>query len=259
MDAGTRDILAGISRWRDWLTLGWYDFSIHYRRTLMGPFWQTIQVGIWVLGLTLVFGRHEGQGIHYVAYVATGVTFWNFLSSSLTNGAGVFNRRANLIRNLENPLSLHVFRSITESTARLGFQFLAFFAIVAYSPDLLTPATLMFIPGLLAVLFTVAWVAPLMGIIGSRYHDTEHFLSVLMRFLFFTTPIFWVARETSGARTWLAALNPFTHFLEIVRAPLLGEMPGSTAWTVVLCITLPGSLISYYLFRRCRQSIVFWV
>lgn len=252
------DLSASLRLWRNWWTLGWYDFWFKHTRTLIGPFWQTVQVAIWVLGLTLIFRRGEGNHPHYVAYVALGVIFWNFISGTITASVNVFNRSSNLILNVNNPLLFYCFRQHTHHLARLLFQFLLYLGILVFTLDLITPATLMVIPGLLAILLTAVWVGPLLGILGSRYGDTEQIAQTLMRFFFFASPVFWVAKG-DGIRQHIALYNPFTHFLEIVRAPLLGDLPSVTSWCVVLGIFAVGSIGTVAAFSRYRRVLVFWL
>ena len=54
-------------------------------------------------------------------------------------------------------------------------------------------------------------------------------------------------------------INPFHHFLMLVRAPLLGEVPGLISWFVVLGITFGGWLATFVLFSGYRGRIAYWV
>ena len=54
-------------------------------------------------------------------------------------------------------------------------------------------------------------------------------------------------------------VNPFYHFIEVVRAPLLGQAPGLLSWIVVLSMTLGGWLVTFEFFRRHRRRIAYWV
>ena len=53
---GLRDLWRG---WRDyrelWLTVGLYDIRKRYRRSLLGPFWITVSLGAFILGLSFIY------------------------------------------------------------------------------------------------------------------------------------------------------------------------------------------------------------
>ena len=42
------DFLQGVTSWRLWLFLGVYEVRRRYRRTIIGPFWNTISLAVFV-------------------------------------------------------------------------------------------------------------------------------------------------------------------------------------------------------------------
>src|SRR5713101_6402795 len=53
-------------------------------------------------------------------------------------------------------------------------------------------------------------------------------------------------------------LNPLYHFVEIVRAPLLGEVPAVMTWIAVAIITVVGWGVTFVFFDRFRKRIAYW-
>ena len=256
---GVEDILAGCRAWRRWAILGWHDFRLQHHRTVIGPFWQTLQVAFWITGLALIFGTGFRRGVeNYIPYLAIGLICWNILSSCLMSGPQVFQKNSNLILNINAPLSLYVFRDIVTILCRSLFQLPILIVVLPLFDVEMTATMLWAIPGLLAVLLTGVWVMIVGAIIGTRYRDFKHAMNSLMRFLFFASPIVW-GPVPDTARGIIALYNPISHYLEVVRAPLLGQMPSLTAWSVVLFCTLIGYPIMVTLFNRYRASIVFWL
>ncbi|MEG6509452.1 ABC transporter permease [Methyloligella sp. 2.7D] len=256
--AGAADFLKAWKRWPDWLMLGWYDFSIKHRRTLIGPFWETLQVGIWVGALVLIFGAMRGGQDYYPVYVAAGVTVWNFISSNLTRATAVFSKNSNFILNVDNPLMFYVLRQVAYNVFRMAFQLPVYIVCALWFQPPFGLVTLMAIPGLIAVILTGVFIAPLMGLIGARYRDFGQAMSTVTRFLFFTTPIFW-SPGNNAIKTAAAAYNPFSYFIAVVREPLMGNMPSLLAWVVVLTCALASLLVTLWLFGRYQRNIVFWL
>jgi ABC-type polysaccharide/polyol phosphate export permease len=58
---------------------------------------------------------------------------------------------------------------------------------------------------------------------------------------------------------YLLALNPFFSMLEIVRGPLLGEIPSVTIYASALLYSALLVVLSGLLFSRVRGRIAFWV
>ena len=65
--------------------------------------------------------------------------------------------------------------------------------------------------------------------------------------------------ELLAKRVVLLRGNPFYHFIELVRAPLLGKTPELETWIITLAVTLAGSLITFLLFRCFRSRIAYWL
>ena len=257
--AGLLDVIESFRRAPLWFALGWHDFAGHYDRTRIGPFWTTLGVGVWVAGLGVIFGSllQHGSG-DFPAYLASGVVLWNFLSNTLSASANVFVRNSAMIFSINNPLYTYVLRQVVEHSSKSLFQVIVFVAVLPFSQVHYGRVMLMALPGMAIVLLTALWVVPLMGMLGARFRDLPFALNSIMRFLFFTTPVFWKP-EGLGERAYLAEINPFTHFLEVVRAPLLGNWPSVTSWIVVLSISIPGLMLTVLLYNRFRREIVFWL
>jgi ABC-2 type transport system permease protein/lipopolysaccharide transport system permease protein len=54
-------------------------------------------------------------------------------------------------------------------------------------------------------------------------------------------------------------VNPFYHYLEVVRQPLLGHAPTTLNWIVVVGMTMLLGLVSFVFFSRYRSKITYWV
>ncbi len=51
------DLYAGLRAWPIWLTLGWNDIRIRYRRSALGPFWITLSTTVFVVTLGIIFSQ----------------------------------------------------------------------------------------------------------------------------------------------------------------------------------------------------------
>jgi ABC-type polysaccharide/polyol phosphate export permease len=79
-----------------------------------------------------------------------------------------------------------------------------------------------------------------------------------MQLFFFVTPIIWHPDSLPG-RQRVITFNPFHHFIEIVRAPLLGTSTPTTSWFVVVAITLLGWIMTLAFMATFRRRFAYWV
>ena len=257
--SGVDDIVQSFIRTPLWITLGWYDFELQYRRAFIGPLWEVIIVGVWVVGLGLLFSRLLGDDRgDYLVYMGAGVVLWQYISSTLTTGANVFVANSRQIVSINNPLFTYVLRNVIEHLVKFSIHSLVFVAVMILTRTPVKPVMLLAVPGFAILVVTTLWAVPLLGFIGTRYRDFTHLLRAGMRFLFFATPVFWYA-DGLDDRAYLAQYNPFTHFLEIVRAPLTGDYASMASWAVVLSINAVGIAIMFVMYNRLRRSLTLWI
>lgn len=254
-----REIGNAFKAWRGWLSVGWQQFIFQHRRALIGPFWQAINAAVWGLGIGVLFkgALHKGDPA-FMAYIASGIVTWNFIITCLVSGSNVFNVNANIILNLRIPLLTHAFRLIVFGLAKLLFQCFFLVPVLIFWGNALSWNMLLVAPGLCMLVLTSAALVPLMGIIGARFRDFPFAVQSTVRFLFFASPVFWKP-EMLGRRAFIAHYNPITHYLAIVREPLLGTPASLYAWQVVSGTTLVIMLASFFIYHKSRNSIAYWL
>ena len=262
---GAADIVSSLRRPSLWVVPGWYDFILAYRRTAIGPFWETVAAAAWVGGIGLVFGRILGAGdANYPAYAGAGVVLWLHMSSVAAGSANLFTSKRIFILNVAGPVYAYVLRYVVVGLARLAMRAPALAAALAVAawapgPERAGPPDLpMAVLGFAAIVLASLWAAPLIGFLCARRRDAGYALDIAMRFLFFATPVFWRADDL-GDRALLARANPFAHFLEVARAPLIGEPAWSESWTVVAAVNLAGLAALLLLHGHCARRTAFWV
>ena len=115
------DLMGAISKIRLPLMLGWQDIKQRYRRSRLGPFWLTISMGIMITMIGYIFGQAMGlPRQEYLPFVATGMIFWGFISSSINEGSSSFINDAGMIRQLSLPLSIYPLRTLWRNVVVLG-------------------------------------------------------------------------------------------------------------------------------------------
>ena len=241
-----------------WALLGWYDFVLSYRRTILGPLWQIVQVVVWSAGLALVFGPlHEDEPL-YVPYLVVGMTVWNLLSGALTRGAAVFVSSSGLILNVPVRLILHVVRLWSNLVVRFVLQAVVFIPLLfwfqlAYEVRVLEALIAVLV--LCAILFPTILV---LGYVGVYFRDFEHVVAVGMRFLFFLTPVFWMP-QAGQIQAVFIKFNPLYYPLEMVRRPLLGNEVGVDVWLAVVAIFCSISAISWMVHKKFAGKVSTWL
>jgi ABC-type polysaccharide/polyol phosphate export permease len=253
------DLWRGLMSYEIWTRFAFHEIRQRFRRSILGPFWLTLSMGIMVGALGLVFGTLFQQNIgDTLPYIATGLIFWGLLTSCINDGTTVFVGSANYIRNLPLPVSLHVFQMLCRNLIIWVFNMAIYVLVAVLFRIQLTWDTLLFIPGFVLFVLNLSWVALVAGIFSTRFRDIPQLILNLIQVVFFVTPVFWSV-ETLPRRPAFVLLNPFYHLLEIVRAPLLGKAPSLISWSVGAGLAVFGLIFAALLYRRTYSRIAYWV
>ena len=250
--------------WRQrslWGYLGWQDIKQRYRRSVLGPLWISISMGVIATAMGILYGALFGEPIAtFLPYVATGLLIWNFVNGCILEGSEVFIANEGLIRFLPAPISLHIYRLLWRQTLFFAHNLVIWLLLVIIFPQPLSATALLAVPAFLLLMVNGLWVAMLCGIIATRFRDIPPIIASLTQLLFFMTPIVWsYERLRANPLAAYVELNPVMHFVEIVRQPLLGQPIVWRHWAVVGAITVVGCAVSLVCLRNYRSRVAYWV
>jgi ABC-2 type transport system permease protein len=278
------DIVEGVKQRELWGHLGWQDIKQRYRRSVIGPLWITLSMAITAVGLGLLYSQLFTANIPtFLPYVTVGFIVWNFMLGCLIEGTDTFIGNEGLIKHLPAPLTVYALRTVWRLTLMLAHNLLVYVVIVIIfwgdlikSGYVISPGgdhqpgiswtILLAIPAFALLALNGAWVAILFGIISTRYRDIPPVITSVVNLLFFMTPIVWTTdiltnRMGDGAdwKILIAELNPLYHFVQILRAPLIGNTQSWHHWAVVGGFTVVGWALAFVAMRNYRARVSYWV
>jgi len=254
------DIIQGVGKVDVWFTFAMDDMQQRYRRSALGLIWIMLSYAIFVGGVSFFFGAFsETSPDRFVAYVAIGYAIFAFLMAQIQDGCQVFVNATTWIKSVSMPLSIHVLRSIFRAIFTLVLNLsVAFCAmlIMGWRPELVA---LLCLPAFLVYLINAVAIQYIFGLVAARYRDVAHLTNSITRIMIFVTPVLWVREELTGARAIVADINPLTHYIEIVRAPLLGDVARISSWGVVITITVIVWIIAVVAGTFMRRRLAYWI
>jgi ABC-type polysaccharide/polyol phosphate export permease len=256
-----RDLTGGLMRFKLWGRLGWLDIKRRYRRTVVGPFWSTLTLAIYVIAVgTVGAGLFKQDPSTYLPYLASGMIVWTMVSTIMIESCAMFVQGNALLRNVRFEYSVLAYALVWRNFVIFLHNLVVFLLIaLVLQPVLITPTLLLVIPGIIIVLLNGVWIALLGGLLCLRFRDIQPIVQTIVQISMLITPIFWRPESLTGTlRLVFAQLNPVFRLIDVVRAPLLGEVPTMWSYIGVLAMTLGGWLITYATFRYFRKRIPYW-
>lgn len=259
MALALKDIKDGFCSIHVWPMLGWQEIKQRYRRSALGPFWITLSTGAMVAGMGPLYGRLLGQDVGaYLPYLGIGLIVWFLIANLITESCYGFIAASGYIQQIKLPLTVHVLRVVYRNLIIFAHHLLIVALILLFYPPGFDWTLLLMPLGVGLIAINGVWLGLLLGLLCARFRDIPQFVASLVPLAFFLTPVIWKP-EMLGRYRWAADINPLSYFLEIVRAPLIGEPISLRSWVAVLAITLIGYAVTLVAFSRFRTRIAYWV
>jgi lipopolysaccharide transport system permease protein len=258
--AALRDLGRGLQAWPFWTLVGWFDIKQRYRRTTLGPLWITASMGMLTAVLGIIYGSiFHLQLAEYLLYLAAGMVCWYFVSSTIMEGATVFIAADGIIKQNSIPLSVHVYRVVWRNLIVLlhNAVILAVIFLVFRSVSLLNP--FLMLTGIVLLGANLTIIVFVAGLLSTRFRDLPPLMGNILQVLFYITPILFKPTQLPESMKLIAYYNPFYHIIEVLRRPLIGEVPPLESYVGAIASLVIGGALAFGLFQRFRGRIAYWL
>ena len=256
------DVTESIKNWRLCLYMSIMETRRRFRRTVLGPFWEAIGLGVLIGTLGLVYtGLWHTEIKIYLPFLCAGKLIWNAFSSIIHEGSGVFVQAGGVIREMRIPFNIFVFNTVLRNLISMAHCSIIFIIVVLLFSVPVNLNTLLVIPGLILFTINVGWITLLIGMLCARFRDMQPMIVNLLQISFFLTPIVWMPENLSNPlyTVILIKINPIFNLIDLVRSPLLGKAPALACWPYVICMAIIGWTCALGVFSHFRNRIIFWL
>ncbi|RAZ31627.1 ABC transporter permease [Microbacterium sp. SMR1] len=196
------------------------DLRVRYSTSALGYFWSVldplVMSGIYWFVFTQVFHRDVGEN-PYIVFLITALLPWVWFNSAVTDFTRAFNKDARLVRSTSIPRSIWVGRIVLSKGIEFLFS-LPVLAVFAIFGGATVDAALLLFP--VAVVLQVILllglgliVAPLCVLWG----DLERTTRLVLRALFYASPIIYGVADLPGVFKEIGAFNPLAGIFTLYR------------------------------------------
>lgn len=253
------DLRASIASWRLWTLLGWLEVRQRYARSRVGPFWLTISMGVMIASIGVVYGTLFGQKMtDYLPFLSISLVMWTFFSQTVIEGSTAYINSATYIRQASTPKLIYMLQVVWRNLVILAHNFVIIVLLLAVFGVKSWETLPIFIPALLLYILNAQWIVMVVGLLSARFRDLPQIVASVMQIAFYITPIIY--RPNALARfSLIVDLNPLAHLIDLVRAPLIGQVPSAMTWAVAIGMAVLGWLLALLLTGRYLKRIPYWV
>lgn len=256
-----RDWFLSLGQWHLWMHLGWQDLLRQYRRSFLGPAWIAINTAIFTAAFGWIGAQLFNQDVKsYIPYFCLGNVFFGFLTSVFNEGCKTYIDSAAFLKQSSYPKFIFVLRVVWRNLLLLAHQ-IPLILIVLWIGGLLGQSLwLLWLGGMLLTVASAVMAVALLGAISTRFRDIPMVVGSILQIAFFITPVIWRPTQLSaGHSSTFIALNPLAAWLELLRAPLMGQAPQITAWVTASIAFVVLTLLCIAVYLAVRRRINYWL
>ena len=258
---GLRDIFHSLSNYYLFLALSLQDLKSRYSRSRLGPWWITINMFILISVLSFIFGNiFESDIKSYIPHLAFGFLTWNYISNSIIDGSASLNSSSETILQVPLPLSIHILKTQITNIFIFCHHLILVPILIFIFPDLFTWKILLIFPGFIILTLNLFAISIFLSVLCARFKDFAEIIKNLMQICFYLTPIIWMPNILIGrVGSDFLYFNPFNHFINLIREPLLGSELSLLSWTFSVLFALFFIIFSLFIFGKNKKNISYWI
>ena len=255
-----RDVMEAARLWRLCWMLGWLDIKLKYRGSVLGPFWLTLSTAVMVAAMGGIYATLFRMNLHeYLPFLTLSLVLWGFVGAVVNEGCNSFVQQETMIRSERMPYTVYAVRIVLRNLLVLGHNLVVIVGVFAVLDTWPGWNALLSLPAMLLWLLDALALSFLLGALCARFRDIPPIVNSLLQMAFFVTPVIWKPELVGPDRAWLLPINPLFSVLDVVRAPLLGQVPTLMVYVSAIGYSALLCALTWVFFVRARGRVSFWI
>ena len=237
------------------------DFNHKYRQSMLGVLWSFINPLLTMLVQFLVFNTLFQVYIeHFLAYLMTGIVFFNFFNEASTLAMDSITANTALITKVYMPRYIYPISRVLFALLNVAITMIPMFAMILLTGVPVTKAALLLpIPVLGIACFSLG-VGMVLATMNVFFRDTAFLWGVVLLLWQYLTPLFYPESIIPASWIHIYHLNPMYQFIYFIRCLLLDGVtpPPQTYLYCALCALLP-LVLGFWVFRRKQNDFIYYL
>lgn len=238
------------------------DLISRYRRSILGVAWSLVtpmaMASVLYFVLSSVFKARLNGGSGYAAFLMSGMILSNHLNQGGTSVGFSYSANAGVVTKIRTHLLLFPVVAVLSSFVNflLGIIPLMLFLILENRSLKLYLAVIPVVGVFLSLL--ILGIGLHVCSLAARYQDIHGIMAVIYNILGYATPIIYPLSITKGLIRNILNLNPFTDYVELIRAFAIDSsyMPSDRLIAYTLILTLIVFTTGVSRLRKTYSAII---
>ncbi len=236
------------------------DLQIRYAGTWLGYLWTLLDplamAFIYWLVFTQIIGAKNIGEQPYILFLLTGILSWTWFNGSVTDSARSLVVESKMVRSIAIPRYLWVIKSIGAKGTEflLAFPILIIITFITQANVNLEIFWIIF--AIILQFLLLSGIGLILAPLTVLARDTSNLLRILLRMMFYLTPIIYGISDIPERYQILSYFNPMTGIISMYRAGFWSEPNLITAVIFSTVISLSIFLIGVFFFKRIERTVL---
>ncbi len=228
------------------------NIKSRYKRSVLGIAWSLLSPLLTMIVMTIAFSAIFRFSIpNYPVYVLAGLVFFGFFQESTTQSMRSLVWGSALLKKVYLPAAAFPLSSVGTGLVNLGLTLVPILLIMLAQGQPLS-WSLLFVPVATALIAIFALgVGLIISTVAVFFSDVVEMWGVLVRALFYLTPVMYPEEILPQRFVWIVKINPLYHFLLCWRAPIYrGVLPPFESVAIAFGWAIATLLVGWCVFSR---------
>lgn len=237
------------------------DLKVRYETSMLGYLWSVldplVMAGIYWFVFTQIFNRGGSVGeTPYIVFLIVALLPWVWFNASVTDFTHAFSKDAKLVRSTNIPRSIWISRVILSKGAEFLFSMpvLALFAV--FGGATIGWGVLLFPVAVLLQALLLLGLGLLIAPLCVLYNDLERTTRLILRALFYASPIIYGLQDLPEPFGQILAFNPMSGIISLYRAAFFPAEIQIFPIAVSVFMTVLFLVLGVWAFRKLERSVL---
>ena len=236
------------------------DLQIRYAGTWLGYLWTLLDplamAFIYWLVFTQIIGAKNIGEQPYILFLLTGILSWTWFNGSVTDSARALVVESKMVRSIAIPRYLWVIKSIGAKGTEFLLAFPILIIITLITQQNVNLQIFWIILAIVLQFLLLSGIGLILAPLTVLARDTSNLLRILLRMMFYLTPIIYGISDIPEKYQILSYFNPMTGIISMYRAGFWAEPNLISAVIFSTIISLAIFIIGIIFFKRIERTVL---
>lgn len=235
------------------------DLRVRYATSWLGYMWSVLDPLVMSLIYWFVFTQifHRSVGSDpYIVFLIAALLPWVWFNASVSDFTRAFQRDAKLVRSTAIPRVIWVGRIVLSK----GIEFLLSLPVLAlfvvFGGGHVTWGLFWFPVAVLLQTVLLTGLGLILAPLCALFDDLERTTKLVLRALFYATPIIYSISDLPSSFSWLAVANPLAGLFSMYRSAFFLEQWDTAAVLATVVWSIGLFAIGMFVFRRLERAVL---